>query len=429
MILDNRVKYSFGISVMLHLLILWFFGYISVKEKHEIKFITNIDIVEPVIPGAPPGPKEEKPKNIWEFMKMAIPTIKKPDLPGPKDDKPLDVVKKEVDKALEVEKKLVDKEMTINRKADPLKFKELNKEKELKFADISKSIDPKKLDRLIEQEKKLADREEPVARKSADALKFDEVGLKRADKIKDVMSTADAGKKVDEGKIRDLTPSDLLSEKKAPLDKSTKVDDLGIKLTSKTKDDGKIKEIIGTAEERKKVREYLALEEKLIEKAPARVASGGGGGGGGGKPAIGYGGGGGINLSKNEDLKKVETKVNIAPAKKTEAAVAAGKTEASKSSVELIGPLQGRGIIASYMPKYPEWMKEKGIEADVAIRFFVAPNGSVKDDMSVERTSGYAELDKLVMAVLKSWQFEPLAKSAKQEDQWGVVTVRFRLAK
>src|SRR3989339_883221 len=376
MVLENRAKYSFLISLGFHLLVLWFFGYISVKDKHEVKFITDIDIIEPFIPSAPPGPKEEKPKNIWEFMKMALPTIKKPDMPGPKDEKPLDVVKKDIEKAIEVERKLVDKTAPLLKRTDALKFKE--------------------------------------------------IGLKRADKIKDILTTADAGRKIDDGKIRDLTPSDLLTEKKAPLDKNSKADDLGIKLKTRVKDDGKIKEIVGTAEERKKVRELLAMEEKLVENT-TRIASKGGGGGGG-KPAIGYGGGGGINL-KNEDLKKVETKVNIAPVKKAETAAALEKTAVSKSSVELIGPLQGRGIIVSYMPKYPEWMKEKGVEADIAVRFFVSPSGAVKDEMSIERTSGYPELDKIVMAVLKTWQFEALSRSAKQDDQWGVVTFRFKLAK
>ena len=427
MVLENRIKYSFLVSLSFHLLVLWFIGYISVKDKHDVKLITNIEIVEPVIPNAPPGPKEEKPKNIWEFMKMALPTIKKPDMTGPKDEKPLDVVKKDIEKAIDVERKLVDKTAPILKRPDALKFKEMEKDKDQKLADIMKTMDSKKLKELIEQERKLTDREEPAARKT-DALKFDEVGLKRADKIKDVMTTADAGKKVDDGKIRDLTPSDLLTDKKAPIDKNSKVDDLGIKLKTRVKDDGKIKEIVGTAEERKKVRELLAMEEKLVENTTRIASKGGGGGGGGGKPAIGYGGGGGINL-KNEDLKKVETKVNIAPVKKAEAAVAQEKIAAAKFSVELIGPLQGRGIIASYMPKYPEWMKEKGIEADAAIRFFVAPNGTVKDEMSIERTSGYPDLDKIVMAVLKTWQFEPLAKSAKQDDQWGVVTFRFKLAR
>src|SRR3989339_553980 len=398
MVLENRAKYSFLISLGFHLLVLWFFGYISVKDKHEVKFITDIDIIEPFIPSA---------------------------MPGPKDEKPLDVVKKDIEKAIEVERKLVDKTAPLLKRTDALKFKEIAKEKDQKLADIMKTMDSKKLNELMEQERKLTDREEPVARKT-DALKFDEVGLKRADKIKDILTTADAGRKIDDGKIRDLTPSDLLTEKKAPLDKNSKADDLGIKLKTRVKDDGKIKEIVGTAEERKKVRELLAMEEKLVENT-TRIASKGGGGGGG-KPAIGYGGGGGINL-KNEDLKKVETKVNIAPVKKAETAAALEKTAVSKSSVELIGPLQGRGIIVSYMPKYPEWMKEKGVEADVAVRFFVSPSGAVKDEMSIERTSGYPELDKIVMAVLKTWQFEALSRSAKQDDQWGVVTFRFKLAK
>ncbi len=416
MILEKRIKYSFLVSLGLHLLVIWFFAYISVKEKREIKFITNIDMVEPYV--APPVPKEA-PKNIWEFMKMALPAVKKPEMP--KEEKPLEVVKKEIEKAMEVERKLIDKTAPLAKRPDALKFKDIEREKDQKLADIMKTMDNKKLNELIEQERKLTDRGQPAA-KRADALKFDEVGLKRADKIEDVMTKAEAGKNSTNEKLRELTPADLLTEKKVPLEKSGKTEDLGIKLKSRQKDEGKIKDVIGTPEERKKVREFLAMEEKLVENT-VKIASKSGAAAGG-KPA-GYGAGG-IDL-KNEELKKIETKVNIAPVKKNENGAALERAGAGRSSVELVGPLQSRGIVASYIPKSPEWMQEKGIEADTAVRFFVAPNGTVKDEMSIERTSGYPELDKLVMAVLKSWQFEALSKSVKQEDQWGVVTFRFKL--
>ena len=72
-------------------------------------------------------------------------------------------------------------------------------------------------------------------------------------------------------------------------------------------------------------------------------------------------------------------------------------------------------------------MKEKGLIADVQILLYVAPSGKVRDNMTVEMTSGYTELDKLAMAALKQWQFAPLSKDVAQEDQWGTITYHFRL--
>lgn len=415
--LDKRIKYSFAISLSLHILIIGLFGYLTYKDKQNKAFITDIEMVEPVVPEALPVPKQEKPKNIWEFMKMALPVIKKPE--PPKDEKLVEITKKSIEKALEVEKKLVDKSDPLMKKTDALKFKELQKEKDYKLADIMKTMDTKKLKELVEQERKITEKDEPLARKS-DALKFEEVGLKRAENIKEITA---AEKKIDEQRLRELTPAELLTDKKTPIEKTAKSPDLGISLKARVKDDGKIKEIIGTDEERKKVREYLALEEKLVEKVQVKTASTGGG-----KPVIGYNNGGGSGISiRPEEIKRTETKVNIAPVRKIENAVAQEKIEINKASVELIGPLQSRGIIASYMPKYPEWMKEKGVNADVSVRLFVAPNGAVREDMSVERTSGYSELDKLVMAVLRTWQFEALPKGAPQQEQWGVITFRFKL--
>ena len=391
------------------------FGYFSVKNKQNKAFITDIEIVEPMVLKAPPVLTEEKPKNIWEFMKMALPVLKKPE--PLKEEKLLDIAKKDIEKALEVEKKLVDKSDPLFKKTDALKFKELQKDKDYKLAEIMKSMDTKKLKELVDQERRITEKGEPLARKS-DTLKFEEVGMKRAENIKEIVASE---KKVDEQRLRELTPAELLTDKKAAPEKNTKSVSLGINLKARVKDDSKIKEVIGTDEERKKVREYLALEEKLVEKVQARPVSNGSGD----KPAIGYGGGG-ISL-KPEELKRMENKVSIAPVRKFESAAVQEKAEASKAAVELVGPLQGRGIKYSAMPKYLEWMREKGITADVSVKLFVAPNCAVRDDMSVERTSGYAELDKLVMSVLKTWQFEALSNGAKQQEQWGVITFRFKL--
>ncbi|MBI2118761.1 MAG: TonB family protein [Elusimicrobia bacterium] len=101
------------------------------------------------------------------------------------------------------------------------------------------------------------------------------------------------------------------------------------------------------------------------------------------------------------------------------------KLEISKEKVKITGPLSSRKIIKSVLPEYPNWAKSKNIEADVAVRFTVSKEGDVRKNMVIERTSGYPELDRLVLEALKNWKFSSLDKT--REDQWGTITFRFRL--
>lgn len=89
------------------------------------------------------------------------------------------------------------------------------------------------------------------------------------------------------------------------------------------------------------------------------------------------------------------------------------------------GPVKNRGIIRRQTPESPRWLEEKGIEAEVVIRFAVDPDGSVNHRMIVEKTSGYAELDQLAMDALKKFIFEPLPLTAKQVEENGTITFRF----
>lgn len=89
------------------------------------------------------------------------------------------------------------------------------------------------------------------------------------------------------------------------------------------------------------------------------------------------------------------------------------------------GAVKHREIIRQATPKIPRWLEEKGIEAQVVIRFSVDPDGEVNDRMIVERTSGYEELDRNAMKALKSFIFAPLPLTAKQVEEKGTITFRF----
>lgn len=103
-----------------------------------------------------------------------------------------------------------------------------------------------------------------------------------------------------------------------------------------------------------------------------------------------------------------------------------GLQTAAKKSVEIEGPLSNRQVLSSFVPQFPQWAKERGIdEADVAIRFNVDPSGRVLENMRVEKTSGFGRLDRLAMDSLKNWRFMPVEASAG--NQWGIITFRFIL--
>jgi TonB family protein len=100
-----------------------------------------------------------------------------------------------------------------------------------------------------------------------------------------------------------------------------------------------------------------------------------------------------------------------------------------KGPFSIEGPLKYRKILKMELPPYPRWAEEKAIEAAVSIRLWVDSKGIVKDNMYLEKTSGYNELDYLAKEALMKFIFVPIPKDQTQEDEWGVATFRFELVK
>lgn len=92
------------------------------------------------------------------------------------------------------------------------------------------------------------------------------------------------------------------------------------------------------------------------------------------------------------------------------------------------GPISQREIVRKSMPRYPKWALERRISGTVVVRLWVMPNGSVKGTPQVETSSGYPDLDQVVVSALKAWEFAPLGSGVKSEDQWGVITFKFTLS-
>ena len=93
------------------------------------------------------------------------------------------------------------------------------------------------------------------------------------------------------------------------------------------------------------------------------------------------------------------------------------------------GPLKYRKILKMELPPYPRWAEEKGLEMSVSIRLWVDAKGKVKDNMYLEKTSGYSELDHTAMDALKKFIFVQIPSDQAQDDEWGVATFRFELKK
>jgi len=102
-----------------------------------------------------------------------------------------------------------------------------------------------------------------------------------------------------------------------------------------------------------------------------------------------------------------------------------GAGSGRKALFEITGQLAGRKIIQKKIPAYPDWASKEGIKAVVGLYFEVLSNGTVKDTVVVQRTSGYPRLDRLASKALVDWLFEPLSAAEYGKIQWGVITFRF----
>ncbi|MHA2052267.1 MAG: energy transducer TonB family protein [Candidatus Hodarchaeales archaeon] len=91
----------------------------------------------------------------------------------------------------------------------------------------------------------------------------------------------------------------------------------------------------------------------------------------------------------------------------------------------ITGPLANRTIIEKTIPGFPLWAKMQGVGASVSLKFTVMENGTVKENIIIERTSGSSEWDRLVVQSLKKWKFAALSKSDIRHDQTGVITFQF----
>ncbi len=169
----------------------------------------------------------------------------------------------------------------------------------------------------------------------------------------------------------------------------------------------------------------------------AGPASGGGGGARKGRKTIlnygsGGGGGGGLVGRSGRLAEPPASRAIVndpAPATSDDKAqVAEAKVSAEKGvGMTITGQIAGRKILHRVAPGYSDAARRNGWEGVVAVRFTVLPDGRVKDNMFFEQTSVHRDLNQAAMAAIKQFRFASLPSDQSAVEQWGVITIVFRL--
>ena len=117
------------------------------------------------------------------------------------------------------------------------------------------------------------------------------------------------------------------------------------------------------------------------------------------------------------------------PAERASEAPAGGGESTARRTLAgatLMGLIADRAIIAHATPVYPEWAKRDAVEGSVTLYFVVRADGTVKENILVQKTAGFEEFDENARAALAAWRFEPL-RDGRTGEQWGNITFHFRL--
>lgn len=160
---------------------------------------------------------------------------------------------------------------------------------------------------------------------------------------------------------------------------------------------------------------------------------GGGASKGGRKTILNYGsgsGGRGGSLAGRARLAEPEATTEIVKqtaAEPESRQVADVKLEANGVGMTISGQIKGRKILKSVAPKYTELARRKGWEGVVAVHFTVLADGRVKDNGYFEQTSVHRDLNKMAMEAIKQFRFAPLPAGQSAVEQWGIITIVFRL--
>jgi len=96
------------------------------------------------------------------------------------------------------------------------------------------------------------------------------------------------------------------------------------------------------------------------------------------------------------------------------------------AGAQLMGPVADRPILVHRSPVYPDWAMHDGVEGSVTLRFVVRADGTIKEDILVEKTAGFEDFDESARQALRGWKFQPLT-GGRTGEQWGAITFNFRI--
>ena len=170
----------------------------------------------------------------------------------------------------------------------------------------------------------------------------------------------------------------------------------------------------------------------------AAPTSGGGGGAKSGRKTIldygsGSGGGGGGLVGRRGRIAEVSSSKSIVADAEVEAEPQPRVQEADTKLTDkgvgmtISGQIAGRKILTRAPAEYTDRARREGWEGVVAVHFTVLPDGRVKDNVYFDQTSVHRDLNQAAMKAIRKFKFAPLPASQGSVEQWGVITIVFRL--
>jgi protein TonB len=155
---------------------------------------------------------------------------------------------------------------------------------------------------------------------------------------------------------------------------------------------------------------------------PLTLARGGAGSGAGPALSLTRGGNGtGVAPAVVSTGLPAEGSAASAPARSSESSA-----RRSMAGAMLMGPVADRPVIHYTTPIYPEWAKRDAVEGSTTLYFIVRPDGSIQENILVQKTAGFEDFDENARTALREWRFAPLT-GGRTGEQWGTITFHFRL--
>lgn len=99
-----------------------------------------------------------------------------------------------------------------------------------------------------------------------------------------------------------------------------------------------------------------------------------------------------------------------------------GGTASGEALSGLARPLGGYQV----KPRYPESARRAGVQGVTTLRVRVLENGRV-DEVLVEQSAGFRDLDLAAMEAVKKWLFEPARRGKEPVSVWVMLPVKFEL--